>query len=168
MVRNILLLATLCPALSFVCLAQGNNQSQSKVKQSRDYQEIERLEVEWNNINEVSDAEGIQRMLADDSYHIGPSGRFYDKTQDVATQRLARERKRAANSFPKFITQERRIRLFKDAAVVTGLGATLVTKDGQQRLTGQFRFVHGWQRRGGRWQLIVDQVTAVKFPPPTQ
>jgi hypothetical protein len=79
MLRNLLLLATLCLALPFVCLAQKINQSQSKVTQSKVYQEIERkvyqeierLEIEWNTINEVSDAEGKQRMLADDSYHIG-------------------------------------------------------------------------------------------------
>jgi hypothetical protein len=88
MLRNLILSPTLCLALSFVCLAQGNIQSQSKAAQSKDYQEIERLEIEWNTINEVSDVEGKEQMLADDSHHVGPSGGVYNKTQDVADQRL--------------------------------------------------------------------------------
>jgi len=171
MLRNLLLLATLCLALPFVCLAQKINQSQSKVTQSKVYQEIERkvyqeierLEIEWNTINEVSDAEGKQRMLADDSYHIGNNGGFYDKAQDVAIQRAARERKKTTNHTVKFHISDKRIRVYKDVAIVTGLGTTFATKDGQQRITGQFRFVHVWERRGNRWQLIVDQTTAVSL-----
>ena len=164
MFRNLLLPAILCLTLSFVCLAQGNPQSQSKVMRSKDYQEIERLEVEWNTINEVSDADGVQRMLADDSYHVGPSGRLYNKSQDVTAQRQASKRKKASNSFPKFLIQERRIRLFKGVAIVTGLGASVGTKDGKEQITNQFRFVHVWERRDRRWQLTVDQVTAFNMP----
>jgi ketosteroid isomerase-like protein len=58
--------------------------------------------------------------------------------------------------------------VYKDVAIVTGLGTTFATKDGQQRITGQFRFVHAWERRGDRWQLTVDQTTAVRIPPSVQ
>lgn len=164
MLRNLLCPALLCLALSFVCLAQKNDQSQTKETQSKTYQEIERLEIAWNTINEQSDAEEMRQMLADDSYHVGPSGRVYDKTQDITTQRSARERKEATNSFPKFVTLERQIRLFKNVAIVTGLGGRLITKDGREMVTGQFRFIHVWEKRNGQWQLIIDQVTAVTNP----
>jgi ketosteroid isomerase-like protein len=161
--------------IGFICVcAQGKSVTgtksitASKVEKSKDYQEIERLETVWNTINEVSDAEGKQRLLADDSYHVGNDGRFYDKNQDVLIQKAARERKQSSGSIVKFEISERRIRLYKDAAVVTGLGTTFVTKDGQTRNTGQFRFIHVWEKRGRGWQLAVDQTTAVRNPKMTE
>lgn len=110
----------------------------------------------------------VETKLVDDSYHIGNDGRFYSKTQDVEIQRGARERKKATNHIVKFYISDKRIRMYKDVAIVTGLGTTLSTKDGQQRMSGQFRFVHVWERRDSRWQITVDQTTAVRFPPPMQ
>jgi ketosteroid isomerase-like protein len=166
--RNLLLPSLLCLALPVVCFAQQKNRVPSKATQSKAYNEIERLEIEWNTVNEVSDAEGKERLLADDSYHIGSDGRFYDKIQDVAIQREARKRKKATNNVVKFDIADRQIRLFKDVAIVTGLGTTFVTTNGQKRLSGQFRFVHIWEKRGARWRLTVDQTTAVRNPPPVR
>ena len=168
MLRNLLLLPMLCLTVSFVCFAQRNNQSKSKAIPNKDYQEIERLEIEWNTINEVSDADGKERLLTDDSYHIGNDGRFYDKSQDVEIQRAARERKKASNSIVKFHISDKRIRVFKDVAIVTGLGTTFVTKEGQKRITGQFRFIHVWEKRTNNWKLTVDQTTSVRTQTPVQ
>jgi ketosteroid isomerase-like protein len=166
MFRDFLLAAALCLTLPVICSAQKTNQAPSKVARSKIYKEIERLETEWNTINEVSDAEGKERLLAGDSYHIGSDGRFYDKKQDVAIQQEARKRKKAANSNVKFEITDRQIRLYKNVAIVTGLGTTFATRDGQKRMSGQFRFIHVWEKRGARWQLTIDQTTAVRNPLP--
>lgn len=127
-----------------------------------DYREIERLEVEWNRMNEVSDAEGKQRTLAPDSYHIGPSGRYYDKPRDIAETSASYARKLASGEITKFTISDMRIRMFEGVAVVTALGRSVVTKDGQGRTGRPFRVVHVWEKRGRSWQLTVDQVTAVQ------
>ena len=127
-----------------------------------DLREIERLEIEWNRINEVSDVEGIERLLADDSYHVGPSGRVYNNRQDVEAQRASHARKQAAGSTLRFIISDQKIRLFKHVAVVTAMGTSVTAlADGTRRNGNPFRTVHVWEKRDGRWLLIVDQVTGV-------
>jgi ketosteroid isomerase-like protein len=127
-----------------------------------DLLEIARLEAEWNRVNEVSDVEGIELLLAEDSYHVGPSGRAYTKRQDVVAQRASRERKGSAGSTLRFIVSNQKIRLFSDVAVVTATGISITTlADGTKRYGNPFRTVHVWEKRDGRWFLTVDQVTGV-------
>src|SRR5688572_14009569 len=117
---------------------------QLSISRAADLRVIEGLEVEWNRANEVSDADSKGRLLADDSYHVGPSGRLYNKTQDVEAMRQSRLQKEAANSSLKFIISNRKIRLYADIAVVTLTGTSITTRDGQQRRGGSFRAVHVW------------------------
>lgn len=140
--------------------ASGPKRLKAQSRQG-DLHEIERLEAEWNRIHEVSDAEGKARLLAEDSYHVGPSGRLYNKQQDVEEARLAFERKQNDKSITKFYFENRKIRLYKDVAVVTATGWSIVTRNGVERRGRSFRGVGVWEKRNGRWQLVVDQVTGV-------
>lgn len=78
---------------------------------SADLREIQRLEAEWNTINEVSDAEGKARLLTEDSYHVGPSGRLYNKAQDIEAMILSRRQKQESNTTLKFLISDMTIRL---------------------------------------------------------
>jgi len=53
------------------------------------------------------------------------------------------------------------VRVYKYVAVVTGTGWSITTKDGKERRGGSLRSLHVWEKRYGRWQLVVDQVTGV-------
>jgi uncharacterized protein (TIGR02246 family) len=142
-------------------------QSASEPKQlkdqsrQREFAEITQLEMEWNTINEISDAEGKERLLTDDSYHVGPSGRLYNKAQDVEAMVTSRQQKQSTNSSVRFLTSNQRIRIYKDVAVVTATGASITTRDGQERKGASFRVIHVWEKREGVWLLAVDQVTAI-------
>ena len=81
--------------------------------------------------------------------------------QDVEATKLAYDQKQVAGSDLKFIISNRRIRLNGDMAVVTRTGKSVTTRDGTKRHGNPFRAVHVWERREGRWQIIVDQVTGV-------
>lgn len=101
-------------------------------------------------------------MLAHDSYHVGPSGRLYNKQQDIQAQTASRERKNASPSTPRFLMSDQRIRIFDGVAVVTSTGRSMSTlPNGTSQLGNPFRVVHVWEKRDGRWLLIVDQVPAV-------
>ena len=146
----------------FAACAGFGQQSSASSRAATDLREIERLEAEWNTINEVSDAEGKRRLLSDDSYHVGPSGRLYNKSQDIEAARLSYEQKQASNSQLKFVITDRKIRLYKDVAVVTANGWSVTTRDGRERRGNSFRVVHVWEKRRGRWLLVVDQVTRIE------
>ena len=128
---------------------------------SADLREIQRLEAEWNTINEVSDAEGKARLLAEDSYHVGPSGRLYNKAQDIEAMTVSRRQKQEGNTILKFLISDMRIRLYEDVAVVTATGRSISTHNGQERKGKPFRAIHVWEKRDGKWFLSVDQVTGV-------
>ena len=148
-------------AAVFVATAAIGQKTKPSVSRTADLRAIERLEIEWNTINEISDPDVKQRLLADDSYHVGPSGRLYTKSQDVETARVSKTQKRASNTILKFTLADKRIRLYTNVAVVTATGWSITTKDGKQRQGASFRVVHVWEKRDGRWQLAVDQVTGI-------
>lgn len=111
--------------------------------------------------HEVSDAAGKERLLADDSYHVGPSGRVYTKAQDIAAARSSQDEKESSGRVLRFYYTDRRIRLYRSVAVVTVTGYSISTMSGKSRTGKAFRAVHVWEKRDGDWQLVVDQVTAV-------
>ena len=140
--------------------------SRASSSQPADLREIERLEAEWNTINEVSDASGKERLLADDSYHVGPSGRLYNKAQDVEAMRTSRRQKEASKTKLVFVVTNPRIRMYEGVAVVTLTGYSMTTlPDGTQRRGGSFRAVHVWEKRDEEWLIIVDQVTGIATAP---
>ena len=143
-------------------MADTDSRRSSTASRDRDLREIERLEIEWNRINEVSDSQAKGRLLADDSYHVGPSGRIYTREQDIAAARASETHNRTSNSTLKFIITNKRIRLYKDIAVVTATGTSIrTTPDGRKKIGNSFRAVHIWEKRNGRWLIVVDQVTRI-------
>lgn len=122
---------------------------------------IDQLEVEWNIINELSDPDGKDRILAHDSYHVGPSGRLYDKPADIVAAKLANQR-RSPFATVRYFISGKRIRIYGNVAVVTGNGSSIVTEGGTKTAGRPFRFVHVWECRESAWYLVVDQVTAIE------
>jgi uncharacterized protein (TIGR02246 family) len=146
--------------------AETIRQSQFTDQSEKDLREIRRLEEEWNAINESSDSEGKQRLLTDDSYHVGPSGRLHSKAQDIQAMISSRQQKQSSNSSVKFLMTNQRIRIYRGVAVVTATGTSLNTRDGIERKEGSFRVIHVWEKCDGTWQLSVDQVTAIAIRTP--
>ena len=140
-------------------------QSSDPPTKAADLRDIERLETQWNTINELSDYEGKAFLLAEDSYHVGPSGRLYNKAQDVQETESSRLEKQANRRSVKFQTLSRTIRIYENVAVVTLTMSSMSTQNGLQRAGRPFHALHVWERRDGRWFLTVDQVTAIAGHP---
>jgi ketosteroid isomerase-like protein len=157
------ILFLLLPAVLFAMTPKATGQAASREPagpfSGGDLAEIERLEEAWNVANEISDADAKLMMLADESYHVGPSGRVYNKSQDIAATVAARRQKDASTSTLRFLITGKLIRMFKDVSVVTATGISVTTQDGTIRIGSRFRSIHVWEKQGTRWRLIVDQVT---------
>ena len=129
--------AALMFIVPIVAFAQVTDEPTAKQRaaasRARDLKDIESLEIEWNRINEQSDPEGKRRLLADDSYHVGPSGRLYTKEQDIAAAQATEEQNRKSDSTLRFTITDKRIRLYKGVAVVTAFGTSVRTTDGQKK-----------------------------------
>jgi hypothetical protein len=159
--KSLRTITTILFGLSLAVSAQHTKSAPACKSDDKPCQEIDRLEVEWNIINELSDPDGKERMLAFDSYHVGPSGRVYDKRADVAAAKLADQR-RSPYASVRYLISGKRIRVYGNVAVVTGNGSSIVTEGGSKTAGRAFRFVHVWECREGIWYLTVDQVTAIE------
>ena len=113
--------------------------------------EIRRLEDQWRRAQKANDAAAFEALLSPDLTFIGTSGTLRDRAGFMAS--------RADSKLPRaesYEYSELRVRVFGDAAVVTGREAT--TGAG---VAFQGRFTHVWVRQGGGWRLVAVQRTGV-------
>jgi uncharacterized protein (TIGR02246 family) len=115
---------------------------------------ILRLEADWREAQRHNDTTAFRRLLAPDLTFIGTSGSFRDRAGYTAS--------RAGSWIPQagtFTASELRVRVFGNAAVVTGKESAVVAG-----ATHSIRFTDVWVSRGGTWQLAAVQRTEVGPP----
>jgi len=121
----------------------------------RDVEQLRRLDREWNEAYPRRDVAALGRILADDWTAIDGAGLVINKRQLL---------ERVASNPPQFDRHEFdefRLRVFGDAAVVTGR----VSGAGRDEEGGEFslrqRFTRVYAKRGGAWQAVATQVTVI-------
>ena len=121
-------------------------------------EELLRLDREWNEAYPRLDLAALGRIIADDWVCIDGAGL-------LITKRRLLERVSAAESFPpSHEFDETSLRLFGDAAVVTGR-LSFDAPDGEGGgglVRARQRYTRVYAKRGGRWQAVATQVTVVK------
>lgn len=98
------------------------------------------------------DTAAADRLLADDYVFVQADGQVSSKAQNLAVLRD-----------PAFVcdsltTQDVKVRVFHDVAVVTGRLIMRATYRGQD-VGGEFLYTDVWVKRDGRWQTVVSQAT---------
>lgn len=119
-------------------------------------EELLRLDREWNEAYPRLDIDALGRIIADDWLCIDGAGRRITKRQLL-------ERVSSAPNFPaSHVFDETDLRLFGDAAVVTGRLSFDAPDDEGRTMRASQRYTRVYARRGGRWQAVATHVTAVK------
>ena len=121
---------------------------------TEDEREIRRLDREWNEAYPRRDLAALGRVLADDWSCI--DGRGLRITKEELLERV----RTAPPQFDEHRFDEFSLRLFGDAAVVTGRLSGSDTDEGGCFRFSQ-RFTRVYARRGGAWRAIATQVTPV-------
>ncbi|MDF1505485.1 nuclear transport factor 2 family protein [Roseisolibacter sp. H3M3-2] len=103
----------------------------------------------------ASDTAALKRLWADDYAFIDPRGRLVTRAQ-----RLANYASGATDVAVIDAEREITVRVDGDAAVVQNLSSLRGQFSGQPTDT-DLRGTFVWERRGGRWQLVTNQLTAV-------
>jgi ketosteroid isomerase-like protein len=114
-----------------------------------------KLDNEWNESYPRRDVSALDRILADDWICIDGAGL-------VITKRQLLERVQSSTPFlDPYKFDEIVLRMFKDAAIVTGrLSGTKQGNDGTFNL--EQRYTRVYVKREDRWQAVATQVTIVK------
>jgi len=110
-------------------------------------QELIKLENEWAEAWVKSDVAFFDRIMADDYTWTSPWGEVFTKAHNLA---LIKSREDVITSW---VVAEMKVRVYGDAAVVSGFDTVKETYKGED-VSGQNRFTHTWVKLAGRWQCV--------------
>lgn len=115
--------------------------------QTPDARELTRLEVVWNEAHERGDAEALDRVWADDLEIAVPRMKVMSKSDALAFFRSGRMK------FERYRTSDLSVRVYHDAAVVTGRLQRERTVGGH-RVEDDWRFTKTYVRQAGQWHVV--------------
>ena len=117
-------------------------------------QEVRQLDRQLGEAITRRNIAALDRIFADDYTHTNPLGETFPKAQVLAGIEFG------LLVIESFNTDRVNVRLYGDAAVVTG-HATLKGQYHGQDLSGEYRYTRTYVRRPGQWQLVATQFTRI-------
>jgi hypothetical protein len=121
-------------------------------------QEVLRLADTWATAELRGDSAFLERTLSDDFIAIGPLGFMLTKEEWLARHSSGDLK------YESFTLDEVKVRVYNDAAVLTGRQVQNVAYRGNP-IQGQFRTTLVFVRLQGQWRLVSLQLSAIGQPP---
>lgn len=132
-------------ALVLVILTQASVAGHSG--SAADIAEISRLETLWNESHVRGDGEALDRLWSEDLVVMVPGMRVFTKPDVIGVWQSGRMK------FQRYDTSKVRIRVYDNAAVVTG--RVQRSREGGGRVAeDDWNFTKTYVRRGGVWQVV--------------
>ncbi len=116
--------------------------------------ELADLENRWAEAIVKGDVATLERLYADEYMAIDPTGATFTKDQDIANVKSGNFK------LASFKIDELKVRVHGDVAVVTSRNTIKGTYMGKDA-SGAYRGTDVFVKRGGRWQVLTTQATAV-------
>ena len=129
--------------------------SSVSIAQGKTEQELIQIENEWCTAEVKRDAAMLGRIMADDYTGVASRGATETKAEAVASL------KDTTTSVGTCANSNMKVRVYGDAAVVTGLVTRSGTNQGAAYKDRQVLFTDMYVRRDGRWQCVASQGTVV-------
>jgi len=115
------------------------------------------LETTWNDAHLKADAATLDGLWADDLDVVVPKMKPMSKAQSLAFAHSGRMH------FQRYDTSDIKIRVYGDAAVVTGRLQRVRTID-EKQVADDWRFVKVYARQSGRWRVVLFQASEAAQP----
>lgn len=131
--------------------------SQTASQTANAEQEVRQLDrelIEARRSATKGDITGLDRILADDFIATSLNGRVTNKAQYIKSSTSPQL------SFTNFNIEDVKVRVYGDAAVVTGR-TTVKGRYEDQEFNTQFRYTRVYLKRAGRWQIVTSHLTPV-------
>jgi uncharacterized protein (TIGR02246 family) len=135
--------------------AQGIPQAVAAHEQTADEKAVRAVLQEWLDALLHGDMKELERIIAPDYTITVNGGRVMNRDEDLEVVRNGRVRFQTAT------VDSVRVRMFGEAAVVTGIGRYTVTM-GDKTSSIQERFTDVYAKREGRWQPVASQSTPLR------
>jgi uncharacterized protein (TIGR02246 family) len=124
---------------------------------SKTEQRLVSAERQWADAITKGDATVLDRLFADDIVVTSGSGELRDKAGEIKDA--------ASPPDPDFVwtrpftVEDVRVKIYKDAAVVTGLAKWGFKYKGQE-VTQERRYTHVYVKQKGQWRMVAQQMSS--------
>jgi hypothetical protein len=145
-----------------LCLASINAFAQSNMKGQANADKAGAIEKEILRLEEAGKQKVLKGdsewddLMAEGAYLITADGTIllYQKGQNLSSMPVK-----------SFNMSEMIVRVYGEAAVVTGLAEVASETAQKKPFSFQMRFLNVWKKFGDNWKIVVAERTAVKQPP---
>lgn len=136
-----------CSLVITVIVAATLTVTPKETRESRDINELTRLEKVWNDAHLKGDAEALDRLWAEDLFVTVPDMPVMNKEESLAVWKSGKMK------FDIYKTSDLRIRVYGNSAVVTGQ-LVRIRDSNSKVFEDDWRFTKVYVRRAGRWQVV--------------
>lgn len=157
-----LLLAGLMLVFTY-SFAFGQTGSQRSKRLSHAEQQVRAVDRAWADAITKGDAAALGRILDDDVIVTSGSGEIRSKAAEIKDS--------AGPPDPDFVwirsftTEDVRVRIYRDAAVVTGRAKWGFKYKGQE-VNQERRYTHVYVKRQGQWRIVAQQISSNLYKKP--
>jgi ketosteroid isomerase-like protein len=154
--KRLLLLGVLAVAASGSAMAQesGKESAPGPKEGAGAEASVMRAWAEYREALTKRDTAKLERIWADDYTFVNGRGMLLTKAERL--QNI----KSGATQFDSIEDKDRKVRLYGDTALITGK-VTLKARYSGQEASGDYRYLNVWVKRGGKWQLVANQITPI-------
>ena len=125
----------------------AGSKSPAQATHDADVRELQRLETVWNEAHERGDADALEKLWADDMEVAVPRMPVLTRTEAVKFARSGRMK------FLSYRTSDVRVRVYDNAAVVTGRLQRTRSINGQE-MSDDWRFTKTYIRDSQQWRVV--------------
>jgi hypothetical protein len=119
--------------------------------------ELRKLEAVWNTAHLEGDVDALGRLWADDLEVAVPRMALLTRAEALRFSRSGRM------TFRRYESSDVRIRVYGDAAVVTGRIVRVRVREGRE-IQDDWLFTKTYVRRDGRWQVVAFHASDAPAP----
>jgi ketosteroid isomerase-like protein len=131
---------------------------------------LQHIEQAWVSAEKNHDAMAFERLVADDWIGITPNGKRQTKAESaaeiksphIAPSEVRNMKFRVLDTTVAMGTNDMRVRVFGDTAVVTGADADTALEDGNESITTHYAWTDVFVKRNGKWLAVASQIAHVK------
>ncbi len=142
--------------LAFAFSAFGQSPEKKSSQPSKTERQILTLNREWADAMVRGDNAALERLFDDDLIVTSGNGVIRNKAAELGESKPNPDLKTLF-----FNTEEVRVRVYKDAAVVTGHAKWRINYKGRD-IDNERRYMSVYAKRDGRWRMVALQIT--RFP----
>lgn len=130
-------------------------------RMSKQAEQVVALDREWANAVASGDVKKLDQLFSDDLIVTSSNGTLRNKAAEIDDVRPSPDIKTYF-----FNTDEIRVRVYKDAAVLTGRARWRINIKGRGDIDHERRYTSVYAKERGRWRMVALQLTRTPQPQP--